>query len=62
MTPANFETAISAGDRPQTYATDRTATGTGCTTFFYIFFNPSVACVLPFGGKKKKMYMKEFVK
>jgi hypothetical protein len=62
MTPAKFELAISASERPQTYATDRMATGTACTTFFYIFFNPSVAYIPPFDCTKKKMYMKEFVK
>jgi len=28
MTPLGFETTISAGERPQTYALDRAATGT----------------------------------
>ena len=29
MHPVGFEPTISAGERPQTYALDRTATGTG---------------------------------
>ena len=29
MTPVGFEPTISAGERPQTYAFDRAATGTG---------------------------------
>jgi hypothetical protein len=29
MPSMGFETTISAGERPQTYALDRTATGTG---------------------------------
>jgi hypothetical protein len=29
MPPVGFETKISAGERPQTYALDRAATGTG---------------------------------
>ena len=29
MPPVGFEPTISAGERPQTYALDRTATGTG---------------------------------
>ena len=29
MPPAGFEPTISAGERPQTYALDRAATGTG---------------------------------
>ena len=35
MTPVGFEPTISAGERPQTYALDRVATGTGYI-FFYI--------------------------
>jgi len=34
MPPAGFETTISAGERPQTYALDRAATGIG-QTFAY---------------------------
>jgi len=33
MPPVEFEPKISAGDRPQTYALDRAAIGTG---FFYM--------------------------
>jgi len=29
MPPVGFETTISAGERPQTYALERAATGTG---------------------------------
>jgi hypothetical protein len=29
MPPAGFEHTVSAGERPQTYALDRAATGTG---------------------------------
>ena len=29
MLPVDFEPTISAGERPQTYALDRAATGTG---------------------------------
>jgi len=29
MAPVGFELTISAGERPQTYALDRAATGTG---------------------------------
>ena len=29
MSPVGFEPTISAGERPQTYALDRAATGTG---------------------------------
>ena len=30
MPPVGFEPTVSAGERPQTYALDRAATGTGC--------------------------------
>jgi len=33
MLPAGFKFTISAGERPQTYAIDRAATGTGTLTF-----------------------------
>jgi len=33
MTPVGFEPTISAGERPQTYALDRAATGTGTITY-----------------------------
>jgi len=32
MPPVGFELTISAGERPQTYALDRTGTGTGYET------------------------------
>ena len=47
MPPAGFEPTISAGERPQTYASDRAAIGTGnigfsahvyCTVFVYDSF------------------------
>jgi len=34
MPPAVFETKISAGERPQTYALDRAAAGTGTATCY----------------------------
>ena len=33
MHPVGFEHVISAGERPQTYALDRVAAGTGCVIF-----------------------------
>jgi len=35
MTPVGFETTISAGERPQTYALGRAATGT-CSFYYYV--------------------------
>ena len=34
MPPVGFEPKISAGERPQTYAVDRAATGTGCIVYY----------------------------
>jgi len=34
MPPVGFESTISAGERPQTYALDGVATGTG---YFYLY-------------------------
>jgi len=38
MRPVEFEPTISAGERPQTYALDRAATGTGCNTCVIYFY------------------------
>ena len=35
MPPAGFKPTISAGERPQTYALDRAATGTGIYIYIY---------------------------
>ena len=35
MPPVGFELTISAGERPQTYALDRAATGTGISYTYY---------------------------
>ena len=49
MPLVGFETTISAGERPQTYALDRAATGTGhALTLWrrnYFFFNFSTPCI-----------------
>ena len=34
MLPVGFEPTISAGERPQTYALDRAATGTGMVRYY----------------------------
>jgi len=36
MPPAEFQPTISAGERPQTYALDRAATGTGISKYVRI--------------------------
>ena len=36
MPPAGFEPTFSADERPQTYALDRAATGTGNTTLYLL--------------------------
>ena len=38
MHPVGFEPTISAGERPQTYALDRAATGTGCKNSYFVQF------------------------
>ena len=38
MHPVGFEPTISAGERPQTYALDRAATGTGYVTIITFKF------------------------
>jgi len=35
MRPVRFEPTISAGERPQTYAFDRAATGTGIVGLYF---------------------------
>ena len=55
MPPVGFEPTISAGERPQTYAFDRAATGTGIIIYWkikYLFYRPFVASwtLLP-GGR-----------
>ena len=44
MPPVGFETTISAGERPQTYALDRAATGTGIyfITFWKVPEDPNI--------------------
>ena len=36
MPPVGFELTISAGKRPQTYALDRAATGTGISNYLFL--------------------------
>ena len=36
MTPVGFEPTTSGGERPQTYALDRAATGTGIYDVYYL--------------------------
>ena len=42
MPPVGFEPTISGGERPQTYALDRAATGTGTTFMYRILMTKSV--------------------
>ena len=39
MPPVGFEPTISAGERPQTYALDRAATGTGDQVLYWSEYN-----------------------
>ena len=36
MPPVGFEPTISAGERPQIYALDRAAAGTGCRLYYVL--------------------------
>jgi len=38
MPPVGFEPIISAGERPQTFASDRAATGTGIIDEYHEYF------------------------
>ena len=42
MPPVGFEPTIPADDRPQTYALDRAATGTGDTTINFSFLDDEI--------------------
>ena len=49
MTPVGFETTISTGERPQTYALDRAATGTGnsnMTVFIFIIIITTIIFII----------------
>jgi len=46
MPPVEFEPTISAGERPQTYALDRAATGTGSCKVWSVFNDDCVVMVL----------------
>ena len=46
MSPVGFEPTISAGERPKTYALDRTATGTGNEIVIIIIKSDSPTCLL----------------
>ena len=45
MPPVGFEPTISAGERPQIYALDRAATGTGG----FLKYEPKLPCFLMVG-------------
>ena len=45
MPPVGFEPTISAGERPQTYALDRAATGTGINEALLAVFRRNVSLV-----------------
>ena len=48
MPPVGFEPTISAGERPQTYALDRAATGTGLLVQMLYIFEYCTECELNF--------------
>ena len=48
MPPVTFEPTISAGERPQTYTLDRTATGTGTITLWLLQLQPYLVCKISY--------------
>ena len=56
MPPVGFEPAISAGERPQTYALDRAATGSGLAVYIivwnyrFVYYLPGNSVALPVDG------------
>jgi hypothetical protein len=46
MPPAEFETTIPVGERPQTYALDRAAAGTGNGTLIPVLFHERCVCII----------------
>jgi hypothetical protein len=57
MSPAGFETTISAGERPQTYSLDRAATGTdvGMFTIYKILLKDICFAFIRLDNKLYKM-------
>ena len=53
MPPVGFEPTISAGERPQTYALDRAATGTGYVLIIRSskFYYTASGIITPVGGR-----------
>jgi hypothetical protein len=54
MPPLWFESEIPASERPQTYALDRAATGTGCNSLYDTQFSRIVPLIIlekPFAGR-----------
>ena len=47
MPPMGFEPTISAGERPQTYALDRAATGTGIYLYTYLYTSTYIPTYIP---------------
>ena len=54
MAPVGFEPTISAGERPQTYALDRAATGTGNLSLFRLRIY-LITCVFMINSKNVQM-------
>jgi len=46
MPPVGFESTVSAGELPQTYALDRAATGTGIYAYLILVINQLNAQIL----------------
>ena len=54
MPSVGFEPTIPAGERPQTYALDRAATGTGALPLLVSLVNIHTAWLIVMNGRQKK--------
>ena len=57
MPLVGFEPTISEGERPQTYALDRTATGTGIIFFIYLIYQYKLVCYITTNALHTFMYI-----
>jgi len=61
MPPVGFEPTISAGERPQTHALDRAATGTGLDAGTYVNSNSRISNCQRILLSKKKFNFPDFL-
>ena len=59
MPPVGFEPTISTSERPQTYALDRAATGTGMYIYNKLIAGITLKFILPFNFKFTEILSKQ---